>query len=1546
MLSAEDFLKLSAVRGRCMAEAAGSSAPGAMAAVQARREIVAAAIEGLAGVKIANHNAPDQAVISGPAAAVEEAAKKLEASSVRVSRLPVSGAFHTELVASAQQGLSAAIHDSRFNEQRCAVYSNTSGARYPNDIEGMRRTLDGHLLNSVEFVAEIEAMYAAGARVFIELGPKGICSNMAKATLAGRDAIAVSLDGQGGGLRGLLTGLAELYVAGVPLALSRLFDNRDPQTLDLSRLAELVKPVVLPKHAWWISGGCARPLDDPMFRTGKLPALDLAGVDAAREKARSLPAPIVIAPMVPATIPVASSPAAPTVSSASTSMAPAMPAMNGTISSDALVAYQQTMRQFLSLQERVIQQFLGAPGSTASTVAAAPAIPQPLQQRPAAPAISAAPASPVTPAAVAKPAVTTAAPPAVAVTAPVARAAFDATSVLLEIVAERTGYPAEMLGLDQDLEAELGIDSIKRVEILGAFQKRLPATVAESMQSGMERYTRAKTLHAILDTAQADLAALAGSAGAAAVTAVVAVPAVAVAALDRTSLTALLLGIVAERTGYPAEMLGLDQDLEAELGIDSIKRVEILGALQKTLSPAQAEAMQAGMESFTRARSLNAILDAAIALAPLGVAASAAPVATTAVPAVTAVALDRASVQTQLLSLVAERTGYPTDMLGLDQDLEAELGIDSIKRVEILGALQKTLSPAQADAMQAGMEKFTRARSLNAILDEVMVLAPGIAAVSSMPLPSASVVAAPVAAKLDRAAIQVQLLSLVAERTGYPTEMLGLDQDLEAELGIDSIKRVEILGALQKTLPAADAEAMQTGMEQFTRARSLNAILDAVMALAPISTAVAAVPLESIVTPAATAASEAAATIPRYVPRPRVVPLSTQREPMIAGVYLLTADSLGVAERLADRIVGAGSKAIVIPAETTVDPQAIGALIERVREAHGRIAGIVHLAPLATAATEDVDGWRLQTALQAKALFWLLQKAGNDLSSAQRAVALSASRFGGSLGREASGSSSAPAGAAVGIFNCAVAEWPNLRARLVDFEDSASADFIADALFDELAAIETRTEIGYRGSERIGFTHVLENISDTPFAPHLQPAGDWVVLVTGGARGITAEIAEELARPGQRLVLLGRTPLPTAESADTASITEAPALKKKLLELALAAGRKPTPAELERELRSLGADREIRANLARLTATGAAVDYRACDVRDAQAFGTLLDLLYADYGRIDAVIHGAGVIEDKRIADKTPDSFDRVYDTKVDSAYVMQQKLRPEGLKLLAFFTSVAGRFGNVGQSDYGAANETLNRLAWQLHREWPGVRVLSINWGPWDAGMATDAIRAGFRSRGVEPIPVPAGRRFLLDEMAFGPRNDVELVAGQGPWTQAPTAPEQAAPAGASIPEAAEPSTEFPFVRRPPRIGVGGAVTLEHRLSLDADPYLIDHCMDGKPVLPAAAGLEYMAQFVAAGWPEWQVAEMLDVRALSGIVFEGNGHRDLILRARSSTHSEAGQQAVTVEIIDPSRKAANYRATAVLMPRLPEAPIADNDLLAGAERMEASRAYSEFLFH
>ncbi|WP_293372991.1 type I polyketide synthase [Nevskia sp.] len=1645
-LSAADFLKLSAVRGKCMAEAAATSEKGAMAAIQAKREVVAAAIAGIAGVKIANHNAPEQAVISGPAAGVEQAAKALEASGARVTRLAVSGAFHTELVASAQTGLSAAIAASTVSVPRLSVYSNTTGKAYPADVAGIKATLDGHLLNSVEFVAEIEAMHAAGVRVFVELGPKGTCANMAKATLSGKDAICVSLDGNGGGLRGLLLGLAELVVAGVPVALARLFDGRDAQALDLSKLADLLKPDAIPKHAWWVSGGCARAQDDPLFRTGQLPAYDVETLAAERAKLQTARTVIVQGPAAPAQIihqPAAAAPAAAF-------------AANPALGSEALAAYQQTMRQFLQLQERVVSQYLGG-----SPVAALPAMPAPIPvPMPVAASIVAAAPRPAVAHAPA-PARVEAPKPVAVVAAPVVAApvaiSFDPAAALLEIVADRTGYPQDMLGLTQDLEAELGIDSIKRVEILGAFQKKLPAAAGDAMQAGMERYTRARTLTAILETAKADLARLGMSAAPAAAAVSVAVTVNAAPSVDRAQVSAILLGIVADRTGYPTDMLGLDQDLEAELGIDSIKRVEILGALQKALPAAAGDAMQSGMEKFTRARSLTAILDAAMALVPASTAAAAAPLAVSvAVSAVAAVAafdrvsaqamllgivadrtgyptdmlgldqdleaelgidsikrveilgalqkalpaaigeamqvgmerftrartltsildaaaaiapaasvastavavsvaassataavagVDRATMQAQLLGIVADRTGYPTDMLGLDQDLEAELGIDSIKRVEILGALQKALQAAQADAMQASMEKFTRARTLNTILDAAESLAPS--AVAAAPVAIAIASAAPasvaiaVAATLDRSALSALLLDIVADRTGYPTDMLGLDQDLEAELGIDSIKRVEILGAMQKALPTAQADAMQASMDRYTRARSLNAILDAVMSLAgpAAPTAVAAAVAAPSVVIAAAATAAVSDTIPRYAPRAKLVPLPKRRH-AVAGLYVLTADEEGVADLLAARIVKAGGKAAVLPAAAATDPAQLATTLDGLRQQHGKVAGIIHLASLVSADVSDLAVWKRQSALQAKALFWLLQQTMSELSAGP-SVALAASRFGGCLGRETEGPSLPQAGAAVGLFNCATQEIPSLRARLVDFEVVATTQSIVDALFDELVVDDARTEIGYAESMRYGYTHVAETVSDHPFAPHLTPNGDWVVLITGGARGITAEIAEELARPGMRLVLLGRTALPGVENGATASIAKEADLKKTLLTQALAAGRKPTPVELERELRAVLADREILGNITRLTKAGAIVDYRACDVRNPAVFGALIDEIYATYGRIDAVLHGAGVIEDRRIPDKTPESFDRVYDTKVDSAWTLATRLKPESLQLLALFTSVSGRFGNTGQSDYAAANETLNRLAWQLHRRWNGVRVISVNWGPWDAGMASQQVRDAFRARDIVPIPIAAGRRWFMDELAYGPRKDVELVAGEGPWEQ------DRGSDSADAESAASDSKTLPLIRRPVRMGAGGAVVYEHGLSLRADPYLTDHRLDNKPVLPAAAALEYIAQFAQAAWPEWTVAEVRDLRAYSGIVLDGDAaEKTLLLKARSSTHSDAGSQAVTIELFDHGRKSPNYRASVILLPQLPEAPLASLSPISGGAPMSAARMYADHLFH
>jgi NAD(P)-dependent dehydrogenase (short-subunit alcohol dehydrogenase family) len=179
-----------------------------------------------------------------------------------------------------------------------------------------------------------------------------------------------------------------------------------------------------------------------------------------------------------------------------------------------------------------------------------------------------------------------------------------------------------------------------------------------------------------------------------------------------------------------------------------------------------------------------------------------------------------------------------------------------------------------------------------------------------------------------------------------------------------------------------------------------------------------------------------------------------------------------------------------------------------------------------------------------------------------------------------------------------------------------------------------------------------------------------------------------------------------------------------------------------------------------MEAAGSRVFYYRADIRDAASTDELLRRVYETHGRIDGLVYGAGVIEDKLIGDKTPESFDRVFDTKALAIFHLSRSLRPESLKFFVIFSSVAGWAGNRGQVDYVAANEVLNRMALHLSAQW-NRRVVAIDWGPWEkAGMVTAETRRQFLERGVGLVPPDGGRRFLLDEIRFGDPSELIVAA------------------------------------------------------------------------------------------------------------------------------------------------------------------------------------------
>ncbi|AXQ31522.1 hypothetical protein D0B54_23795 [Solimonas sp. K1W22B-7] len=158
-----------------------------------------------------------------------------------------------------------------------------------------------------------------------------------------------------------------------------------------------------------------------------------------------------------------------------------------------------------------------------------------------------------------------------------------------------------------------------------------------------------------------------------------------------------------------------------------------------------------------------------------------------------------------------------------------------------------------------------------------------------------------------------------------------------------------------------------------------------------------------------------------------------------------------------------------------------------------------------------------------------------------------------------------------------------------------------------------------------------------------------------------------------------------------------------------------------------------------------------------------------------------------------------------------------------------------------------------------------------------------------------------------------------------------------------AGPAQVLPLLRPAPQ---GNEPALEQSLSLQDDPYLMDHVVDGKPVLPMAVALELMAQRVAAGWPQWQIAELRDARQFSGIVFENRNPRRVILRATDAGTDADGYPTVTVELIDVHTQLPRYRATAVLSAALPQGPLLQQDPLPDAVTIDAARTYNEILFH
>ena len=385
--------------------------------------------------------------------------------------------------------------------------------------------------------------------------------------------------------------------------------------------------------------------------------------------------------------------------------------------------------------------------------------------------------------------------------------------------------------------------------------------------------------------------------------------------------------------------------------------------------------------------------------------------------------------------------------------------------------------------------------------------------------------------------------------------------------------------------------------------------------------------------------------------------------------------------------------------------------------------------------------------------------------------------------------------------------------------------------------------------------------------PNLDIDSEWVFVIPGGGFGITAEVAKDLARHFRpRLVLLDIVEMPdNAEELADLDERGMEDLKNGLYAELRERGERVTPVLLEKEYRRYTMPRAIMRNIREMRDLGATVQFHTCDVTDHQRVREVMNDVRESFGRIDGIIHAAGLEISKLITQKPPEQFSLVFDVKVNGAYNLFETTRQDDVKAYVTFSSVAGRFGNIGQTDYSSANDLLNKYVGLLQRQGgDDVSAISTNWTGWrGVGMATrGSLLKIFDDAGVTLIPLDYGRKKVREEILFSGSETEVTIAGKVAFLDADgiILPDGLSPEAWMLGRTlAEKRDEFPLLDEVLSYVPCRKLVVGKHLDAGADLYLEDHSIAGTPYLPGVMGVEVFAEAARLMFPDLAVRGMED---------------------------------------------------------------------------------------
>ncbi|ASA20598.1 SDR family NAD(P)-dependent oxidoreductase [Paenibacillus donghaensis] len=281
-------------------------------------------------------------------------------------------------------------------------------------------------------------------------------------------------------------------------------------------------------------------------------------------------------------------------------------------------------------------------------------------------------------------------------------------------------------------------------------------------------------------------------------------------------------------------------------------------------------------------------------------------------------------------------------------------------------------------------------------------------------------------------------------------------------------------------------------------------------------------------------------------------------------------------------------------------------------------------------------------------------------------------------------------GTMIGLAKVINREFPQVSCRTIDVDDT----FTVEQLLDELSCENNEGQVAYRNGVRYAeYLQSLQLEATTHSNVEIKENGTY--LISGGLSGIGYEVAKYLTAAAKvHLILMNRTSIPEREKWDELIVSNA-------------------------DHKLTGGIAAIRS----LEAAGSTVEYLRADVSNLQHMEQAIDRISAKYGKIDGIIHSAGVTDDCLIANQTKEGFDAILRPKVHGTWLLHHLTSKEKLDFFVMFSSVSSIIAAPGQGDYAAANAYLDSFC--DYRRINGKPALTINWVAWkETGMA---LQTGF---------------------------------------------------------------------------------------------------------------------------------------------------------------------------------------------------------------------------